>query len=67
MRKLAYYFDTSPDQLSEQQVAEYLLYLINDCEFAPGTLKVTYSALKFFYGTTCPRDWQVLTKMKVPK
>ena len=67
VRKLAYYFDTSPDQLSEQQVAEYLLYLINDCEFAPGTLKVTYSALKFFYGTTCPRDWQVLTKMKVPK
>ena len=67
VRKLACYFNQKPDQLSEQQVADYLLHLINDREFAPGSLKVTYSALKFFFGTTCPRDWEVLTKIKVPK
>lgn len=67
IRKLACYYNTAPDQLTQQQVADYLLHLINDRAFAPGSLKVTYSALKFFYGTTCPRDWEVLQKIKVPK
>jgi len=67
VRKLACYFNTPPDQLSEQQVADYLLYLINDCEFAPGSLRVAYSGLKFFFTYTEPRDWQVLTKLRIPK
>ena len=67
VRKLAGYHRRSPDRLSQQQVADYLLHLINDRQFAPGSLKVTYSALKFFYSTTCPRDWDVLDKIRVPK
>lgn len=67
VRKLACYFNLSPDQLSQQQVADYLLHLINDRQFAPGSLKVTFNALKFFYTTTCRRDWDVLKKIKVPK
>ena len=51
VRKLAAYYNTPPDQLSEQQVAEYLLYLINECNFAPGSLGVAYSGIKFFYGS----------------
>ncbi len=67
VRKLASYFKRSPDELTQQQVADYLLHLINERQFAPGSLKVTYSALKFFYTVTCPRDWEVLKKIKVPK
>jgi len=67
VRKLAAYFNQAPDQLTEQQVADYLLYLINDKQFAPGSLKVAYSALKFFFTITCPRDWNVLKKLKAPK
>lgn len=67
VRKLACFYNRSPDQLTEQQIADYLLHLINDKAFAPGSLKVAYSALKFFYTTTCPRDWNVLKKLKVPK
>jgi len=67
VRKLACHFNTPPDQLSEQQVADYLLYLINDCEFAPGSLRVAYSGLKFFFTYTEPREWQVLKKIRIPK
>ncbi len=67
VRKLACYFKLPPDQLTQQQVADYLLHLINERKFAPGSLKVTYSALKFFYCVTCPRDWDVLKRLKVPK
>ena len=67
VRKLAAYFNTPPDQLSEQQVGEYLLHLINDCNFAPGSLGVAYSGIKFFYTVTEPRDWSVLKKLRRPK
>ena len=48
-------------------MADYLLYLINDCEFAAGTLKVSYNGIKFFYTFTEPRDWSVLRKLRIPK
>jgi site-specific recombinase XerD len=67
VRKLACYFNTPPDQLSQQQVGEYLLHLINDCNFAPGSLGVAYSGIKFFYTFTEPRDWDVLKKLRRPK
>jgi len=67
VRKLACYYNSPPDQLTEQQVGEYLLYLINDCNFAPGSLGVAYSGIKFFYTVTEPRDWSVLKKLRRPK
>jgi len=67
VRKLACYYNTPPDQLSEQQVGDYLLHLINDCNFAPGSLRVAYSGIKFFYRFTEPRDWDVLKKLRLPK
>ena len=67
VRKLAAYYNTPPDQLSEQQVGDYLLYLINDCNFAPGSLGVAYSGIKFFYTVTEPREWDVLKKLRRPK
>ena len=67
VRKLACYYNLSPDQLSEQQVGDYLLHLINDRNFAPGSLKVAYNGLKFFFGVTCPRDWDVLKKLRIPQ
>ncbi len=67
VRKLACYYNSPPDQLSEQQVGDYLLYLINDCDFAPGSLSVAYSGIKFFYSYTEPRDWDVLKKLRLPK
>jgi len=67
VRKLAGYYNLPPDQLSEQQVGDYLLHLINDCNYAPGTLKVSYYGIKFFFRVTCPRNWDVLKKLRIPK
>ena len=67
VRKLAGYYNTSPDLLSEQQVADYLLHLINDRKFAAGSLNVAYNGIKFFFRHTVPRDWPLLTKLRLPK
>ena len=66
VRKLACYYNTAPDQLSEQQVGDYLLHLIHR-NLAPGSLRVAYSGIKFFYKYTAPRDWEVLRKLRIPK
>lgn len=67
VRKLACHFKLSPDQITETQLREYFLYLKNDCQFAPGSLKVAFSGIKFFYTHTVPRDWKVLEKLRIPK
>ena len=39
VRKLACYYNTSPDLLTEQQVGDYLLHLVNR-NYTPGSLRV---------------------------
>ena len=48
VRVLAAYFKTAPDRLSLPQVGQYLQHLLNDCNFASGSLRVAYSGIKFF-------------------
>ena len=67
VRKLACHFGISPDRITEQQLREYFLYLKNEKGFAPGSLRVAFSGIKFFYSHTVPRDWNVLKKLRIPK
>ena len=67
VRQLAEHFKTSPDQLSEAQLRDYLLFLKNDKQFAASTLRLAYSGIKFFYTRTVPRDWRILKSLRIPK
>jgi site-specific recombinase XerD len=67
VRQLAAYTKLSPDQISEDQLRRYLLYLKNEKNFAPGSLKIAYSGIKFFYTHTVKRDWETLTRLRVPQ
>lgn len=67
IRRLAGHFRTSPDQLSEKQVREFILYLKNEKRYAAGTLRGAYAAVKFFYTRTVPRQWKSLESLKVPR
>jgi integrase/recombinase XerD len=65
VRQLADYCQCSPDQVSEQQLRNWLLYLKNEKEFAYGSLRVAFSGIKFFFSRTCKRDWQTLKQTKL--
>ena len=67
VRRLAAHFKAPPDQLTEAQFREYLLFLKNDKQLAASSLRTTYCALKFFYRRTAPRDWQTLRSIRIPK
>jgi site-specific recombinase XerD len=69
---LAKHYHRRPDQLSQEQIREYLLYLIETRKFARSTFKIHLSALKFLYRRTLGRPWPVLelprikTEKKLP-
>ena len=65
VRQLADYCRRTPEQISEEQLRRYFLFLKNEKKFAYGSLRVAYSGIKFFYTRTCRRDWQTLATMKL--
>jgi hypothetical protein len=66
VRQLARHFHQSPDTLSETQVRDYFSHLKNERQFARGSLTIAYSAIKFFFRRTVPRDWKTLEGLRVP-
>jgi site-specific recombinase XerD len=68
VRQLGEFYEaTLPTELTEDQVKAYLRWLRVEKEAAPGTLKIAIGGLRFFYQHTCPREWSVLLKFRVPK
>jgi site-specific recombinase XerD len=65
VRKLADHCKKSPDQISEAELRRYFLHLKNNRKAAYGTLRVALSGIRFFYQTSCPRDWNVLAMLRL--
>lgn len=55
VRCLAKHFKQSPDQLSDRQVQDYILYILNVRKLAWSTCNIHVSAMKFLFGTTLGR------------
>src|ERR1039458_7387441 len=51
MAGVAKYYHQSPDQLSDEQLKDYLLYLAQERKLAAGLLNVAVSGMRAFY------DW----------
>jgi len=63
---LAKYFNRSPEELGEDELKEYMLYLMKERHLSDGTYRFYVAALKFLYRTTLKREWMV-DKIKCPK
>jgi Phage integrase, N-terminal SAM-like domain len=64
VRQLTAFYMVSPDQLSERQVEEYLLYVRDELGVAKGTFAPIFAGLKFFYLNTLGYNWPLFTKKK---
>jgi hypothetical protein len=64
VRQLAAYYKTSPDQLTERNVEDYLLYVRDELGVAKGTFAPAFHGLKFFFVNTLGHDWPLFTKKK---
>jgi site-specific recombinase XerD len=56
---LTKYYKRSPDELTEEDIRNFFLHLINERRIAEGTLKTYQYGIKFFYETTLGRPWPV--------
>ena len=64
VRQLAAYYIIRPDQLTERQVQDYVLYVRDDLGVAKGTFVPMFHGLKFFYRNTLGYEWALFTKTK---
>jgi site-specific recombinase XerD len=60
----ARHFGKLPDKLGEKEVKEYFLHLVRDKHASYGVLNIAYCALKFIYGVTLERPWEM---EKIPR
>jgi len=66
VKEFTRYVGKAPDLLGEEEVRQYLLYLLDERKVSWSNMNIGYSALKFFYVNTLHRDWQV-NKIPRPK
>jgi integrase/recombinase XerD len=64
---LARHYNTPPDQLTEEQLRQYFLYLRNEKQVARSTSTVALCAIKFLFEHTLQRPWPVLDFVRAPK
>ncbi len=67
VQSFAQHFGASPDQLTEDHLRQYFLYLRNDKRVARSTMIVALCALKFLFEHTLHRAWPALTFIRPPK
>jgi len=58
--QLARFYHASPEQLTEEQIRQYLLHLATVQQVARGTHTIALCGIKFFYQQTLARPWNVL-------
>jgi integrase-like protein len=59
VHQLAAHFHRPPDQLGEEELREYFLYLTNVKHFARASFTIALCGIKFFYERTLGREWNL--------
>ena len=60
VRQLAEYCKKPPDQIDEEELRQYFLYLSNVKKISRSTWLVTLSGIRFFYKNTIRKEWSTL-------
>ena len=64
VRQLAEYYNKPPDQISEEELRQYFLYLKNVKKASRSTITLALCGIKFFYERTLQRQWATLALVR---
>lgn len=64
VRLLSQFYKKSPDLVSEDELQHYFLHRKNVDKLSASSMRICYSAIKFFYQNVLHRDWKVLTLLR---
>src|SRR5262252_7181452 len=65
--ELARHFHRSPDELNDQDLRQYFLYLTNERKLSRSATTVALCGIKFFYETTLGQQWSTLELVRPGK
>ncbi len=60
VRQLAEHYHRSPDQITEEELRQYFLYLANEKRGARATATIALCGIRFFFTHTLHREWTTL-------
>lgn len=67
VRQLAEYYKKPPDQIGDEELRQYFLYLTNVKKVSRSTSTLALCGVKFFYERTLGQEWPVLELMRPAK
>jgi integrase/recombinase XerD len=67
VRQLAKHYHKAPDQINEEELRQYFLFLKNEKHAARATCTIALCGIKFFYERTLGREWQTFAFLRPPK
>jgi integrase/recombinase XerD len=67
VKQLAEYYHKSPDQISDEELRQYFLYLKNDKHASRSAYTIALHGIRFFYQHTLKREEVALDWVRPPK
>jgi site-specific recombinase XerD len=67
VRQLAKYYQKPPDQIDEEELRGYFLFLKNEKHAARNTCTVALCGIKFFFQHTLGREWKTFDFLRPPR
>ena len=67
VHQLAAHYHKPPDQISEEELRQYFLFLKEVKQVAPSTFTIALTGLKFFFEHTLHRHWPTFALVRPPR
>lgn len=67
VRQLVEHYRKSPDQITEEELRQYFLYLKNVKKYSRSASTIALCGIKFFYEHTLKVQWSTLTFVRAPR
>ena len=65
--QLARHYHKSPDQINEEELRQYFLFLNNEKHAARASCTIALCGIKFFYERTLGREWKTFEFLRPPQ
>jgi site-specific recombinase XerD len=67
VRQLAEHYGKSPDQIGDEELWQYFLYLTNEKKASSSAITIAMCAIKFLYEQTLHQEWPTLALVRPPR
>ena len=64
VRQLVDHYHKAPEEICEQELQDYFLFRRNTSKWAPKTLRICYSGIKFYYQILLQHDWNLFAILR---